>query len=179
MLEAVAPVDNNDNLPFLIDHFEELGPHGLHLCFVVPPLSTDLGSFRRSAPNGRLPLHTVKITLLCVLQALERLHRINIIHTGSQFSLLAVPSADWSLPLSDIKPDNILFNIGEDAGSLESDLAADPPQVVGEVELNGTSYQIMHPQPLPHTFAWDDAAVAVELYDFVLNDLGQGVLAIL
>jgi serine/threonine-protein kinase SRPK3 len=45
-------------------------------------LSTDLGSFRQAAPKKRLPLHTVKMTLLCVLQALERLHRIGIIHTG-------------------------------------------------------------------------------------------------
>ena len=82
VLQAVAPVDRNDNLPFLISHFEELSPHGQHLCFVVPPLSTDLGSFRRTAPKKQLPLHTVKITLLCVLQALERLHRIGIIHTG-------------------------------------------------------------------------------------------------
>lgn len=88
VLKAIGPVDRNDVLPFLINHFEELGPHGQHLCFVVPPLSTDLASFRRSAPRKRLPLHTVKIILLCVLQALERLHGLNIIHTGLALSPL-------------------------------------------------------------------------------------------
>jgi serine/threonine-protein kinase SRPK3 len=81
-LKVVAPVDRNNILPFLIDHFEELGPHGQHLCFVIPPLSTDLGSFRQTAPKKRLPLHTVKMALLCVLQALDQLHRIGIIHNG-------------------------------------------------------------------------------------------------
>jgi hypothetical protein len=95
-LEAVAPVDRNDNLPFLIDRFYELGPHGQHLCFVVPPLSTDLSNFRRSSPNNRLPLHTVKMVLLCVLQALERLHRIDIIHTGRALCLLSFGATHWS-----------------------------------------------------------------------------------
>ncbi|KIM78168.1 hypothetical protein PILCRDRAFT_90740 [Piloderma croceum F 1598] len=145
-LKAVAPVDRNDNLPFLIDHFEELGPHGQHLCFVVPPLSSDLGSFRQAAPKKRLPLHIVKMTLLCVLQALERLHRIGIIHTG------------------------------EDPISMESDLAADPPVIDGGVELNGTSYPVMLPQPLAHDFTWNDTALSVERYDFVLNDIGHAQL---
>ncbi|THH11300.1 hypothetical protein EW146_g8092 [Bondarzewia mesenterica] len=158
ILEAVSPVDRNDNLPFLIDHFEELGPHGQHLCFVVPPLTTDLDSFRESAPRKRLPLHTVKITLLCVLLALERLHRINIIHT-------------------DIKPDNILFSIGEDTDSTEEELAADPPKINGQVELNGNTYPVMLPQPLTHDYKWNDPAMFVELYDFVLNDLGHARLA--
>ncbi|THH21556.1 hypothetical protein EW146_g10 [Bondarzewia mesenterica] len=158
ILEAVSRVDRNDSLPFLIDHFEELGPHGRHLCFVVPPLTTDLGSFRRSAPKKRLPLHTVKITLLCVLIAVEKLHRINIIHT-------------------DIKPDNIMFDVGEDKDSTERELAADPPKVDGQVELNGTTYPVMLPQPLAHDYKWNDTPMFVDRYDLVLNDLGQARLA--
>jgi hypothetical protein len=49
----------------------------------------------------------------------------------------------------------------------------------GEVELNGASYPVMLPQPLAHNFAWNDTALSVELYDFVLNDLGQGTFVIL
>jgi len=81
--------------------------------------------------------------------------------------------------LSDIKPDNILFNIGEDPISMERDLAADPPVIDDEVELNGTSYPVMVPQPLPHNFTWNDTALSVERYDFVLNDIGHGAFFIL
>jgi serine/threonine-protein kinase SRPK3 len=82
------------------------------------------------------------------------------------------------LPLSDIKPDNILFNIGEDPVSMKNDLAADPPSIDGEVELNGTSYPVMLPQPLPHDFVWNDGPLFVERYDFVLDDIGHGACVI-
>jgi hypothetical protein len=83
------------------------------------------------------------------------------------------------LVLTDIKPDNILFNIGEDPVSMESYLATEPPMIDGEVELNGTSYPVMLPQPLFHDFVWNDTALTVELYDFVLNDVGSGAFVIL
>jgi hypothetical protein len=62
---------------------------------------------------------------------------------------------------------------------MESDLAVDPPVIDGEVELNGTSYPVMLPQPLLHDFTWNDTALFVELYDFVLNDIGHCTLFIL
>ena len=62
---------------------------------------------------------------------------------------------------------------------MESDLAADPPVIDGGVELNRTLYPVMLPQPLAHDFTWNDTALSIERYDFVLNDIGHGAFFIL
>lgn len=82
ILKKAAAVDQNDVLPFLLDDFELSGPHGDHIAMVLTPLTTDLSAFRRTAPRNRLPLHTVQMTVACVLLGLERLHSVGIIHTG-------------------------------------------------------------------------------------------------
>jgi len=61
--------------------------------------------------------------LLCVLQDLERLHSLNIIHTCSALSLLTA-----YIPFTDVKPENILFNIGEDIDLTGKELADNPPK---------------------------------------------------
>ena len=44
----------------------------------------------------------------------------------------------------------------------------------GTVEIEGRKYPVLLPQPLQHDFKWNDTASQVELYDFVLIDLGSG-----
>jgi hypothetical protein len=44
----------------------------------------------------------------------------------------------------------------------------------GEIELQGKTYPILRPQPLPHTFKWDDEYMVAELRLFCLNDVGHG-----
>ena len=69
-------------LPLLLDHFFTAGPHGEHLCLVFDLLSTDIGTFRHSAPGKALPLHIVQKVTADVVDALAALHSIDIIHTG-------------------------------------------------------------------------------------------------
>ena len=44
----------------------------------------------------------------------------------------------------------------------------------GEIELRGQTYPILRPQPLIHTFKWDDKYIDAELRLFYLNDVGHG-----
>lgn len=83
MLRKAAALDKNAFLPFLMDDFEILGPHGTHIALVLTLLTTDIGQFRRTAPNQRLPLHTVKMIISCVMSALVELHSLDIIHTSA------------------------------------------------------------------------------------------------
>jgi hypothetical protein len=48
------------------------------------------------------------------------------------------------------------------------------PIVEGEIELQGTTYPILRPQPLPHTFRWDDEYLLAKSRLFCLNDVGHG-----
>lgn len=41
-----------------------------------------MSSFRKSAPQKALPVHTVKNILAQTLEGLKQLHELNIIHTG-------------------------------------------------------------------------------------------------
>ncbi|KAH0826201.1 hypothetical protein J3R83DRAFT_5637 [Lanmaoa asiatica] len=81
-MKAITRLKSILRLPYLVDHFETGGPHGQHLCLVLPVLSTDVGRFRRSAPSKRLRCSTVKIIVAQVLEALVTLHAAHIIHTG-------------------------------------------------------------------------------------------------
>jgi serine/threonine-protein kinase SRPK3 len=74
-------------LPRLHDHFEMDGPHGRHLCLVLPVLSESVSSFRRSAPSKSLDPPKVKIIIAHVVLALVHLHAANIIHTGQRYQI--------------------------------------------------------------------------------------------
>jgi serine/threonine-protein kinase SRPK3 len=69
-------------LPRLCDHFEIDGPHGRHLCLVLPVLSESVSTFRRLAPSKLLDTPKVKIIVAQVVEALVKLHAANIVHTG-------------------------------------------------------------------------------------------------
>jgi serine/threonine-protein kinase SRPK3 len=95
IMQAVSVLDDNDNLPILYDHFEHDGPYGRHLCLVMEPLTTDISSFRRTTPRKALPVHTVKIVIIHVLEALKALHEAKIIHAGKSFFIRNV-FPNWS-----------------------------------------------------------------------------------
>ncbi|KAF8959826.1 kinase-like domain-containing protein [Flammula alnicola] len=145
------------SLPFLCDDFEVQGPRGSHLCFVMNLLSTDVSSFRKSAPNKALKPYIVKNIIGQVLEALAQLHSLDIIHT-------------------DVKGDNILFNANVDDidDYVEKLLAQDPPKIEGEFELNGKRYPILASQPIHHLWTWDVSHFDAELMLFTLIDFGQG-----
>ena len=82
MMKTIAKLTNSFRLPYLLDHFETEGPYGQHLCLVQRVLSSDVGSFRLSAPHKRLGFPIVKIIVAQVVEALVTLHAARIIHTG-------------------------------------------------------------------------------------------------
>ncbi|KAI0338467.1 kinase-like protein [Trametopsis cervina] len=153
-LQEIAQDDDCDELPVLEDHFEEQGPGGTHLCLIMHLLSTDVSSFRRSAPRKALPVHTVKQIITAALQGLSQLHRHRIIHT-------------------DLKLDNMLFKAVPSDKYVEDQLAAEPLDLQGEVEVEGVRYPILGSQPIHHQFRWDMSASESELVGYVVTDLGQ------
>jgi serine/threonine-protein kinase SRPK3 len=78
---------------------------------------------------------------------------------------------------TDVKPDNILFCIGNSPDHIDSQLESTPLETDGDIEVNGVSYPIMRPQPLKHSFRWDDRPNLVELYDLLLIDVGHCTFA--
>jgi len=154
IMQAVAAFKDVLGLPILRDHFEMDGPHGQHLCIVMPVLSTDISSFRRSAPTKRLEVPIVKIIIAQVVAALRKLHTAHIIHT-------------------DLKPDNVLFDEGTGTGTIQKLLDESPVQIDGEFELDGVRYPLVRSQPIPHPFKWNDPGIIVEQYPVRLTDLGH------
>ncbi|KDR77477.1 hypothetical protein GALMADRAFT_65792 [Galerina marginata CBS 339.88] len=103
ILKAIKELKGIHKLPRLLDDFEIDGPHGKHLCLVTPVLSTDVSSFRRSAPSKRLGLQAVKIIVVQVVESLVSLHAAQIIHTGrwvNQFRPVSffniLPRSQWA-----------------------------------------------------------------------------------
>jgi serine/threonine-protein kinase SRPK3 len=81
-MRTITETVKSPRLPRLRDHFEMKGPHGQHLCLVLPVFSESISSFRRSAPLKLLNPPKVKILVVQVAEALVKLHGANIIHTG-------------------------------------------------------------------------------------------------
>lgn len=86
-LKAIQGCDDINSLPILRDDFFVDGPRGRHMCFVMDLLSTDVSSFRRQFPNKALPPFWVKNIIALVLEGLEQLHDLDIIHTGEFIGL--------------------------------------------------------------------------------------------
>ncbi|GJJ14798.1 hypothetical protein Clacol_009066 [Clathrus columnatus] len=105
-------------LPILCDHFAQPGLHGLHYFFLTRSFRTDVDAFRASAPTGKLGVHIVKPIVACTLEALQRLHSHDIIHT-------------------DIKANNLLF-LGPSPAQTEEIMKRDPPLYNGVCTVNET-----------------------------------------
>jgi serine/threonine-protein kinase SRPK3 len=86
-MQTITASTTTPTLPRLRDHFEMQGPHGLHLCLVLPVLSGNISSFRRSAPSKMLDPPKVKIIIAQVVEALAQLHAEGIIHTGQLYQM--------------------------------------------------------------------------------------------
>ena len=81
-MQTITETIKSPRLPQLRDHFEIEGPHGRHLCLILPVFSESVSSFRRSAPLKLLNSPKVKIIIVQVVEALVKLHSANVIHTG-------------------------------------------------------------------------------------------------
>lgn len=82
IMQTITSSIKTPYLPRLRDHFETEGPHGRHLCLVLPVLSDSVSNFRLSAPSKILDLPKVKILIVQIVEALVGLDSANIIHTG-------------------------------------------------------------------------------------------------
>jgi hypothetical protein len=71
IMQVLTTLDDNDYPSLLLDHFERRGPRGRRLYFMMEPLMADINSFRQNASRKLFPLHTIKMVMIHVLEALK------------------------------------------------------------------------------------------------------------
>ncbi|KAJ6155144.1 hypothetical protein N7470_005710 [Penicillium chermesinum] len=75
--------DGRNYLRTFVEHFEEKGPNGTHICLGYEPMREPLWLFQGRCWNQRLPLGLLKGYLKLLLKGLDYLHsECKIIHTG-------------------------------------------------------------------------------------------------
>lgn len=151
----------------LYDTFDLLGQDGIHRCLVQPPMHMSLHELRMRSTSQRLDEFLFKQTLLCILRALDFLHReANVVHTG--MSSITADRREYFLEMTygviDIKATNIMLSI-DDKSILEDFEKAEqqspsPKKVVDENRTIYTSRRLR----LPNDNLWGQP---------VLCDLGQ------
>ena len=104
----------------LLDTFNVSGPAGEHRCLVHDPLWEDLHTFVQRSAVKRLPPDLAASILHHLFLGLDFLHtECQVIHTGKAHYLVAefflVASAINIKTLSDIKADNLMFGMKDDA----------------------------------------------------------------
>lgn len=82
-MEKLRETVKSPLLPTLREHFELRHETYTHICMVMDLLGSDVGSFRRCAPEKALPDYTVRVIIRQVLEALVLLHNADIVHTGT------------------------------------------------------------------------------------------------
>ena len=83
VLESVKPQAAFNGLPVFYESFNESSIHGSHLCIVTLDILPDIEhTFRLSAPDQYLRVHTVKKIIASIAESLHSLHQSNIIHGG-------------------------------------------------------------------------------------------------
>ncbi|KAF9520422.1 hypothetical protein BS47DRAFT_1287112 [Hydnum rufescens UP504] len=166
LMETIKKEAEGSYLPHFVEHFEERGPHGDHLCLVMHGLGIDVGTFRRAAPRKHLTLHMTKIVVAITLEALEQLHDLGIIHRS-------LANENQFHPI-DIKPGNIFFSVSDDNEGIEkilnSDGIADGSE---EVELNGQRYWTLASQSIPSGYRFDAPRSHTEILNVALGDFGH------
>jgi len=89
--KATSADPNNESCVVrLLDHFELVGPNGLHVCMVFEKVGCNLLTLIRMYKYKGLPLPLVRVIAKQILIGVEFLHRCLIIHT-------------------DLKPENLLL----------------------------------------------------------------------
>ncbi|KAK2757981.1 hypothetical protein FQN54_004387 [Arachnomyces sp. PD_36] len=130
----------------LYDTFDIHGPYGIHRCLVHPPMHMSINALRMRARTGKFSEPLLKQTLICLLQALDFLHReANIVH-------------------SDIKASNVMLSIDDETvlTKFETEEEENPsPRKI--VDDNRTIY-MSRKLPLPKQDSWGQP---------VLCDLGE------
>ncbi|KAF9514871.1 hypothetical protein BS47DRAFT_1342650, partial [Hydnum rufescens UP504] len=155
LLDSIKAV-RFDFLPRLRDNFELSGPHGQHLCLVMDLHGTSVQALRMSTPTQTLAVHSVKTIIALLLEGLVELHDLGIVHT-------------------EIKADNILFEVGAEEVIIAPILASEPLAIEGSFELKGQSYPILRSQPITPRVKWDDDWLRAEDWSISLIDLGHGL----
>ncbi|KAL8786573.1 MAG: hypothetical protein Q9213_002710 [Squamulea squamosa] len=101
--DKVSDHPGRQHLPTLLDHFEHTGPHGTHVCLVLPVLGRSLEEFASQWSPPTVPSPIMRQVTAQLLSALDFLHRTcGIIHT-------------------DIKPSNILFDLNSSSTELQAE----------------------------------------------------------
>ncbi|KAI0038682.1 kinase-like protein [Auriscalpium vulgare] len=137
------------SLPRLQDHFAQRDAHGVHYCFLSQPLCSNADALRAMSPSGRLPAYYVKAVIFNVIDALEFLHGIDIIH-------------------GDVNAVNLKFEALNDE-EIEETLAME--------RMGGETYDFQSDAAFPGTLAWpwNDSPVDFKLLTANLSNLGYAV----
>ncbi|KAF6749052.1 kinase-like domain-containing protein, partial [Ephemerocybe angulata] len=139
------------------DSFWETSVHGEHMCFVLPEYGLPLSGVLSDAMSNReagLPVRAVQYTVLRVLEALEKLHKVKVMHSG-------------------VKLENMVFWPANFDNELEEHLAETPPRKAKIID----GFPAMRSQPLAnYTVGWNDPMRRVSDWLLILVGYGHGTV---
>lgn len=162
----------------LLHHFEVESDKGRHLCLCTEVLGSNLQELRGDQPNRRFSLPTTKRIVKQILSALNYLHtECGIIHTGKSSN-----ERETQLPNShaDLKPDNIMMTIDQQASVIEKLLEDDPsrlypPRIDARVSPHPVITVVS--QPVPNFGLQGDCTnLHIKLSDFGSGEWGCRLL---
>lgn len=133
-----------------------------------------LRDLQNLSPNNLLGVSVIQRATACILQTLDELHDLGLIHGGKKSQLFFLYDNNQKVVLA-ITPKNMVFQISPLKEALDGDLRKLPDSRIEQtITVDGVNYPVVRSHHLPPWVEWNSPRSHVNRQNILLINYGHG-----